>query len=55
MYAIVEGYFIKKDALDMDLAGADALMLGITGIFYFLMVFLVEYLKTIPSVFKFFT
>lgn len=53
LYAIVERYFIKKDALDMDIAGADVLMLGLTAVFYFVLVFIIEYARTKTKITKF--
>mgnify|MGYP007043493250 CR=1 FL=1 len=37
----------------MDIAGADVLMLGLTAVFYFVLVFIIEYARTKTKITKF--
>lgn len=46
----MEKYYIPKDPLSLDLAGGDALLLGLTSILYFVLVFVIEKLKNVQSV-----
>lgn len=55
LYAAVEGYRVKKDAFDYDIAGYDLLYLGIFCVIYFILIFLVEKLLTVPSFNKIFS
>ena len=49
MYAIIEGSSKVRDAFDWEISGADLFFLGMTGIVYFILIFVVEYLKRIPK------
>ena len=48
--AAVEGYKNPKNVWDIDIAGGDALMLGIMGVVYFILVFVIEFLEDTGSI-----
>ena len=45
LYALIEKYYIPKDAFDLEIAGTDILFLAIHGFFYTLIVLLIELLQ----------
>lgn len=46
MISYAEGWYPAKEPLDINLAGADILFLGIDAVGYLLLVFLFEYFKS---------
>lgn len=44
-YKVIEGYATVKSTYDIDIAGADILYLALEGLFYTLLVFLLEYFE----------
>lgn len=55
IYAVVGGYFFKKSAWDSDIALMDVLYFAFLSVFYFAMVFVVEKLRTVACLTRFFT
>lgn len=50
LYAAVEGYTVHKDVYDLDIAGADILMLAMDGFLYLFLIFIVEKLEDNGSI-----
>ncbi|EAS01530.2 ABC transporter family protein (macronuclear) [Tetrahymena thermophila SB210] len=50
LYATVIGKTVQQSTWDLDIAGGDVMMLCLEGIFYYVLIFLVEYLKQKKSV-----
>lgn len=45
LYATIEGYTVPKDVYDLDISGADILMLAMDGFLYLFLIFVVEKLE----------
>jgi len=42
LYQLVERYPTKKNVYDLEIMGGDIIMLAVTGVVYFVLVFLIE-------------
>ena len=52
LYSIIERYFKAKDAFDSDIALWDIIYMAIETIVFFILIFVIEKLKTMPKFLK---
>jgi hypothetical protein len=45
LYSIFENYKPEKDTFDWDISLGDVVFLAWTGLFYFILIFIIEFLK----------